>query len=760
MTGGQNDTVDASGLGFFAGTAGPTGSTTSTHAGSGLCEDWLAATLCGQPGCRNGPSLQAERRLSSLGHRPLPLHLQPHLYPDIGPRLTASTIASLGPATRSGEVGGDSGGAGGSADSSIGSGGHGQFSSLAPVSPGSRQHAFYSNASVSSNELADTMAIASAAAALDAGTTSILPNIASETRLHLSRTPPGRVRSATWSTASGRFRGRRLARTGNNSLSGVYSAGEASFERDEQLAEAMEPELIEREMVACDSRNERAEEEEERLEEQNQDADEAERDNLEDDEDGDESCMRGTSASTRNDSLWRNLEPSHNISLRHASRWSLRSSSEARYSRGAIITPSPTIRRNSASWGVPRRSWGMASAAPAQHGRIRSRCVGSNDTSRAQSRGRAISHVSATQQPQPSSDVPRSGDSDDSFLPDIILSVESLIVHNTVTGILTEERAHSRSPFSTNNRLQTALRVSPGDDDDIIEEEEEEDFSRETEDAEEEIADIDGDGMLGEETEDFYNDYYRSSGSLSGRRNLSEQRSRARNRTRASRAQYHSHLEMPRSSLSPAVTNTHLLASPTVASSSTLETSLCQDRRWRGGNPQIRDGITRFNTDVSAPGAIIALGLAYLGTDHPGVSQCLMPPDSLRQFDSVRPDLLRLRAVAHGLVTWQTIRPTRAWLQARLPTCLTNGLLNYLRRYSSSMMVAASATTAKSNLIDSGDDENIENRCPGSIVLSSNVGAAAWPTGRKEHGDGLFKNPLSEPNLSLAIGGEDVEIIL
>lgn len=53
-----------------------------------------------------------------------------------------------------------------------------------------------------------------------------------------------------------------------------------------------------------------------------------------------------------------------------------------------------------------------------------------------------------------------------------------------------------------------------------------------------------------------------------------------------------------------------------------------------------------MNLDVTAPGAMLALGLMYLGTGNKAVADWMAPPQTQYLLDFVRPDFLLLRILA------------------------------------------------------------------------------------------------------------------
>lgn len=76
------------------------------------------------------------------------------------------------------------------------------------------------------------------------------------------------------------------------------------------------------------------------------------------------------------------------------------------------------------------------------------------------------------------------------------------------------------------------------------------------------------------------------------------------------------------------------------------------------------------NIDVTAPGATLALGLMFFNTGNKSVASWMNPPDTNYLLDLVRPDLLLLRVVARGLILWDSILPTKKWLDSQFPSSL------------------------------------------------------------------------------------------
>ncbi|BFZ07558.1 hypothetical protein BsWGS_10597 [Bradybaena similaris] len=91
-----------------------------------------------------------------------------------------------------------------------------------------------------------------------------------------------------------------------------------------------------------------------------------------------------------------------------------------------------------------------------------------------------------------------------------------------------------------------------------------------------------------------------------------------------------------------------------------------RDRVYRAPSFLIKEG-DRVNVDVTAPGATLALGMMFFNTSNSAVSERLKAPDTQFMLDQVRPDFLCLRTISHGLVNWETVLPTCAWINSNIP---------------------------------------------------------------------------------------------
>ncbi|KID98179.1 negative regulator of mitosis, partial [Metarhizium majus ARSEF 297] len=71
--------------------------------------------------------------------------------------------------------------------------------------------------------------------------------------------------------------------------------------------------------------------------------------------------------------------------------------------------------------------------------------------------------------------------------------------------------------------------------------------------------------------------------------------------------------------------------------------------------------------DRASAGAVMAIALIFMKSEDQIVARKIDVPDSVLQFDYVRPDILLLRAVTKNLILWSKIEPTLTWVRDSLP---------------------------------------------------------------------------------------------
>ncbi|XP_071734398.1 anaphase-promoting complex subunit 1 [Rutidosis leptorrhynchoides] len=92
------------------------------------------------------------------------------------------------------------------------------------------------------------------------------------------------------------------------------------------------------------------------------------------------------------------------------------------------------------------------------------------------------------------------------------------------------------------------------------------------------------------------------------------------------------------------------------------------------GSGQMMDG-TQINVDVTAPGAIVALGLMYLKTESQAILSRLRVPQTHFELQYVRPDFIMLNVISRNLILWSRIHPSEDWIQAQIPTVILDGII-------------------------------------------------------------------------------------
>ncbi|MCJ1372974.1 Anaphase-promoting complex subunit 1 [Loxospora ochrophaea] len=71
--------------------------------------------------------------------------------------------------------------------------------------------------------------------------------------------------------------------------------------------------------------------------------------------------------------------------------------------------------------------------------------------------------------------------------------------------------------------------------------------------------------------------------------------------------------------------------------------------------------------DKATAAATIAVALIFMKTHDEALARKIDIPDTVHQFDYVRPDIFLLRTLARHLVMWNNITPTTTWMKKQLP---------------------------------------------------------------------------------------------
>jgi anaphase-promoting complex subunit 1 len=71
--------------------------------------------------------------------------------------------------------------------------------------------------------------------------------------------------------------------------------------------------------------------------------------------------------------------------------------------------------------------------------------------------------------------------------------------------------------------------------------------------------------------------------------------------------------------------------------------------------------------DKATAAAVVAVALIFMKSENHVLARKIDVPDSLLQFDYVRPDIFLLRTMARHLIMWNNIKPSRDWIKNNLP---------------------------------------------------------------------------------------------
>jgi len=71
--------------------------------------------------------------------------------------------------------------------------------------------------------------------------------------------------------------------------------------------------------------------------------------------------------------------------------------------------------------------------------------------------------------------------------------------------------------------------------------------------------------------------------------------------------------------------------------------------------------------DRATAGAVVAIAFMFMKTNDASIAKKVDIPDTLHQFDYVRPDIFLLRTLARHLIMWDNIKPTASFIQESLP---------------------------------------------------------------------------------------------
>jgi anaphase-promoting complex subunit 1 len=83
-----------------------------------------------------------------------------------------------------------------------------------------------------------------------------------------------------------------------------------------------------------------------------------------------------------------------------------------------------------------------------------------------------------------------------------------------------------------------------------------------------------------------------------------------------------------------------------------------------------------FDINLTSPAASMALGLMYLRTERQDIADVLTIPDTVVSLNRIQPSFLMMRTLARALIMWNTIAPTKAWVDSQLPATVHQAIIN------------------------------------------------------------------------------------
>ena len=97
--------------------------------------------------------------------------------------------------------------------------------------------------------------------------------------------------------------------------------------------------------------------------------------------------------------------------------------------------------------------------------------------------------------------------------------------------------------------------------------------------------------------------------------------------------------------------------------------------KYKYASYQIKEG-QRVNIDVTSPGATMALGMIYFGSNNRAIAKWMMAPGTPYLLDQIRSDFLLLRTIALGLIMWDEVVPSIAWVEGNVPPLVLRHVSN------------------------------------------------------------------------------------
>eukprot|EP00980_Cylindrotheca_fusiformis_P031132 scaffold25862_cov152-Cylindrotheca_fusiformis.AAC.3 len=135
-----------------------------------------------------------------------------------------------------------------------------------------------------------------------------------------------------------------------------------------------------------------------------------------------------------------------------------------------------------------------------------------------------------------------------------------------------------------------------------------------------------------------------------------------------------------------------------------------------------------INTDVTAPGATLALGMIYMMSGNRTIASAIALPDTHFLLEYVRPDFLMLRVIARGLILWDDVQPTKAWIDSQLPKAAADA-------YWKMRQMAENISRPNSSSSSNGDDKHFDRQAV-RLIYTHVVSGACFAIGLRFAGTG------------------------
>lgn len=150
------------------------------------------------------------------------------------------------------------------------------------------------------------------------------------------------------------------------------------------------------------------------------------------------------------------------------------------------------------------------------------------------------------------------------------------------------------------------------------------------------------------------------------------------------------------------------------------------------------------NTDVTAPGATLALGLMYLKSGNHAVASSMALPDTHFLLEYIRPDLLLLRVLSRAMILWDEVKPTRDWIEKQIPVVV--------QRSYHEMRSLVEGASAFPNRSSGGNNDSVGNVEPASALTGTTSGGRHDAVSSTFRDESIDKNAVRQIYVHIIAG--------